>query len=220
MLKGLQKLPLYKRLLAQVVPVLLRKEQSPENPLLELYFYRGRYQLATADALYSDGEHYTPLKLGFKHIKKQLPDIKSVLVLGTGLGSAVQVMTKMGFSPDFTLVEYDNTVLKWAMEVMPPYAGAIKPICTNAQHFMLTNTDKYDLLVLDIFISRVVPAFATTEEFLTQCRNSINAGGKFIFNYIIQEKEEWHRVDAILRGVFPKCYCIDDGINRIIIATV
>lgn len=214
------KLSLYKRLLSQVIPVLLRKEQSQENPLLELYYYRGRYQLATADALYSDGEHYTPLKLGFKHIRKELPGVKSVLVLGTGLGSAVQVMKKMGFAPDFTLIEYDNTVLKWAMEVMPDYAGTIRPMCIDAQAFMQTNTTKYDLLVLDIFISRVVPAFVTTAYFLTQCRNSINNEGKLIFNYIIQEKEEWHRVDAILRSVFPKCYCIDDGINRIIIATV
>lgn len=202
------------------MPVLVNKTSTPENNLLELYYYRGRYQLATLDALYSDGVHYTPLKLGFRHIKHQLHAVKNVLVLGTGLASAPQIMTKMGYGPDFTLVEYDATVLKWAMELLPEYAGKIRPVCADAEKFMKENTTHYDLIVVDIFNSRVVPQFVTTKAFMEQCRNSLNPGGKLILNYIIQQNEEWHRADAILRSVFPQCYCIDNGINRIIIATV
>lgn len=213
-------LPLYKKLISYLVPVLVRKSTTAENPLLELYAYRGRYQLATFDAIYSDGQHYTPLNIAYKQIDNHLPQIKKVLVLGTGLGSAVQIMTKMGYSPDFTLIEYDNTILQWAMELMPEYKGVITPVCADAQQYMAANTQTYDLVVIDIFKSRVVPPFVTSQEFLTQCRNSINPGGHLIMNYIVQQNEEWHPIDAILRSVFPKCYCIDNSINRIIIATV
>lgn len=216
----MKQLPGYKKLLSYITPVLVYKTASAENPLLELFYYRGSYQLATMDALYSDGTRYRPLSIGFKHIKKDLPAVKDILVLGTGLGSGVQIMGRMGYTPHFTLVEYDNVILKMAMELLPEYGGKITPVCADAQVYMRTNTQKHDIVVVDIFNSRVVPQFVTTTEFLTQCRDSIRPGGHLIFNYIIQQKEEWHRVDAIIRSVFSKCYCIDDGINRIIITTV
>lgn len=213
-------LPFYKKLLSYLVPVLVRKTTTAENPLLELYAYRGRHQLATFDAVYSDGQQYTPLNIGYKQISTHLPKVKNVLVLGTGLGSAVQIMAKMGYAPDFTLIEYDNTILNWAMELMPKYNGNIKPVCADAKQYMAANMQTYDLVIIDIFNSRVVPPFVTSQEFLTQCRNSINHGGHLIMNYIVQQNEEWHPIDAILRSVFSKCYCVDNSINRIIIATV
>lgn len=213
-------LSLYKRVLSYVMPVLVRKGASEQNPLLELYYYRGRMQLATPDALYSDGEHYRPLRIGFKQIKSYLPEVKEVLVLGTGLGSAVQVMDRMGYHPDFTMLDHDGTVLKWALETLPGYGGQINPVCADAAEYMASNTSQYDLLVLDIFNSRVVPAFVTSAAFLTQCRSAIRPGGKMIMNYIVQRNEDWAQVDKTIRKIFPQCHCIDDGLNRIVIATV
>ncbi len=213
-------LTLYKRILSYFAPVLLRRGASDKNPLLELYYYRGRLQLATADALYSDGEHYRPLRIGFKHIKQYLPGVKNVLVLGTGLGSAVQVMARMGYQPDFTMLDHDKIVLQWAQEALPGYGGQITPVCADAQKYMAANDKVYDLVVIDIFNSRVVPAFVTSREFLTQCRNSTRPGGRLVMNYIIQRNEDWQQVDKVIRSVFPVCYCIDDGINRIVVATV
>lgn len=200
---------------------MVRKGASNENPLLELLYYRGRYQLATFDALYSDGNRYTPLRLALKKIRTELRGVKDVLVLGTGLGSAVQIMYNMGYSPRFTLVEHDSTVLKWAMELLPQlYPGQVTTICSDAKKYMSEHTAVHDLVIVDIFNSRLVPAFVTKEEFLTQCRGSIRPGGHFIFNYIIQNNEDWLPVDKTIRSVFPVCYCIDNGLNRIVIATV
>ncbi len=198
----------------------MRKGASDKNPLLELYYYRGRMQLATADALYSDGEHYRPLRIGFKQIESYLPEVKKVLVLGTGLGSAIQVMDKLGYQPDFTMVDHDSTVLKWALEALPGYGGQITPVCADAEEYMAGNTTPYDLLVVDIFNSRIVPAFVTTREFLALCRNSIRPGGKMVMNYIVQRNEDWAPVDKRLREAFPQCHCIDDGLNRVVVATV
>lgn len=216
----MQPIPLYKRLLSYLLPVQLLKTGSTENPLLELYYYRGRYQLATIDALYSDGTAYRPLQIGFTHLAKDLPTVEEVLVLGTGLASGVQIMAKMGYTPHFTLVEYDTVILKMAMDLLPDYKGKITPVCADARQYMADNVHQHDVVVVDIFNSRIVPQFVTTIDFLSQCRNALKPGGHMILNYIIQQNEEWHRVDAIIRSVFPKCYCIDDGINRIIIATV
>jgi predicted membrane-bound spermidine synthase len=213
-------LTLYKRLLSYITPVLLRKTSSDKNPLLELHYYRGRLQLATADALYSDGEHYRPMRIGFKQIRGFLPEVKQVLVLGTGLGSAVQVMDKMGYHPNFTMVDHDNTVLKWAMEALPGYGVQITPVCADAQQYMIENHRQFDLLIVDIFNGRIVPGFVMTPEFMNLCRNSIRPGGKMVMNYIVQRHEDWSPVDSTIRKVFPQCHCIDDGLNRVVVATV
>lgn len=213
-------LTIFQRILSYITPVLLRKTSSDKNPLLELQYYRGRLQLATSDALYSDGEHYRPLRIGFRQIKNFLPEVKNVLVLGTGLGSAVQVMDKMGFHPDFTMVDHDSTVLKWALETLPGYGAQITPVCADAKEYMAANSDVFDLLVVDIFNSRIVPGFVVSADFLAKCRNSIRPGGKMIMNYIVQRNEDWIPVDANIRKVFPQCHCIDDGLNRVVIATV
>lgn len=101
-------------------PVLIRRASSAVNPVLELYRYRGRWQLATADALYSDGGQYRPLLAAFRTLKPQLPAVKNMLVLGTGLGSAVQILHEMGHHPACTLVELDEKVLQWALELSAP----------------------------------------------------------------------------------------------------
>lgn len=207
-------------MLSYITPVLLRKTASDKNPLLELHYYRGRLQLATSDALYSDGEHYRPMRIGFRQIKAYLPEVKQVLVLGTGLGSAVQVMDKMGFHPYFTMVDHDSTVLQWALEALPGYGVQITPVCADAQEYMVNNSSKFDLIIIDIFNSRVVPGFVTTPSFLSLCHSAIRPGGKMIMNYIVQRNEDWAPVDNTIRKVFPRCHCIDDGLNRVVVATV
>src|ERR1044071_5243470 len=102
-------------------PIRIRKSSSALNPVLELYYYQGRYMLATKDAIYSDGEKYRPLVKAFELplLKSALGRVRNVLVLGTGLASAVHILNAKGFRPQFTLVEIDNLVLAWAREFLP-----------------------------------------------------------------------------------------------------
>lgn len=206
-----------KKLFSYLAPVQLRNSKGKENPFLELLYYRGQYQLATKDALYSDGDRYTPLKIAFKHIGTGLNNISNVLVLGTGLASAVHILSKKGYSPAYTLVEHDSLILQWALELLPEDSN-VTSVCADAQKYMTDHNTQYDMVIVDIFNSRNVPEFVTTHQFMTQCRNCINKEGYFVFNYIIQNMEDWQPIDTILREVFPQCYYIDDGINRIVVA--
>lgn len=216
----MQPIPFYKKLLSYIVPVRIEKTRGTENPYLELLYYRGQYQLATKDALYSDGDRYRPLNIAFTKINNVLGDVKSVLVLGTGIGSAVTILNKKGYQPAFTLVEYDATVLKIAVKHLGDFAERITPVCANAENFMNANKEQYDIVVVDVFNSRVVPEFVTTKKFLEQCRSAMHTQGYVILNYIVQEEEEWRKADTTIREVFPNSVCVDDGLNRIIIATV
>lgn len=215
------KIPLYKKIISFFHPVWIRgTKETGRDPELELLLYRGRWQLATGDAIYSDGDRYTPILVAYKALGNKLASVKNVLVLGAALGSAVEIMAKKGYSPDFTLVDNDPLVLAWANELMPPYEGAVELKQADARNYFDTDENKYDLLIVDVFTGRLVPDFITTGSFMQNCRQHINAGGSFVLNYIIQEGEEWERFKKVFEMIFPQNLIIKNGINRIMTATV
>ena len=145
-------------------------------------------QLATTDAIYSDGYRYEPALLAVDSLKAVLPSIKNVLVLGAGLGSMVRVVRHRGCNPGFTLVEKDKVVLQWAMEFFEADSSAlITPVCSDAQDFM------------------------------AQCRESLSPGGHVAFNYIINHAKEWEKVKTLFASVFPKHEVLSKDINRILV---
>jgi len=179
--------------------------------------YQNQYQLATDDALYSDGTRYRPLVLAFNEMKTSLTEVKSVLVLGTGLGSAVQILEGKKVSAEYTLVDIDKTVLNLARNYLPKRSG-LSFICADAVEFMKENTRKYDLVIVDVFLSRIVPGSVVARDFLSKCKAALNDGGYIVINYIISADNEWQRVFGNITSVFPDPQIIGSGINRIIVA--
>jgi spermidine synthase len=130
----------------------------------------------------------------------------------------VRVLHSKGCDPRFTLVENDKVVLEWALECLDEKKNpGIEPVCIDAQLFMLRNTAKYDLIFIDVFTGRIVPTFVTTPLFLEQCRNSLNAGGRIVLNYIINDDDQWKAVSDTFSTVFPRHHMLSLHINRILI---
>lgn len=214
-------IPLYKKILSYITPVVIRKGSGTANPVLELFLYKGQYQLATEDALYSDGDRYTPIRKACKAIKSDLPHINDVLVLGTGLGSSVYILSANGCYPNYTLVDKDSTVLEWAMELMPEQLKSkINTVNADAKEFLEGRTKQYDLIITDIFNSRVVPEFVTQEPFLQNCCRSLKEGGVWVLNYIVLTRENKKEILDRVGKVFPEKEVVNDGINMIVIARV
>jgi len=189
--------------------------------VLDLYLYRNQWQLATEDAWYSDGKRYRPLLTAFKQIREELAAVQHVLVLGTGLASAVQILEDMGFHPACTLVDIDRAILDLAIELMPGHnLSRIEPVCMDAQLFMQNNKELYPLIVCDIFLGRDVPGFVSSTAFLEQCKASLRPGGHFILNYIEKSKSLYQKICLLMDRVFPGYKRIEFGINKIFVASV
>jgi len=201
--------------------VLIRHAESTANPVIEIYLYRGRWQLATTDALYSDGNKYRPLLVAFKDMKQVLATVKQTLILGAGLGSAVSILNNMGFYPVITLVDIDTVVLQWALEFSDKNSPAkINPVSADAFEFVKNDKSSYDLLVIDIFLGRQVPEFVSSIEFLDLSKNRLRSGGALVLNYIINAEDEWRLMEKNFKQVFPYSKLINLGVNRVFIATV
>src|SRR6185312_16104180 len=167
----LQNISNYKRLLSYLYPVLINESQGEHA--VKLYLSRNQFVLSTDDTTYSDGYKYLPARAITHELKAFLPHVKKVLALGAGLGSMVRVLHKKGFYPSFTLVEKDNTILKWARDIFDlERLSDIKLVCNDAVNYIEQNTDKYDLIFVDVFIGRQVPSFVTSERFLNLCHQN------------------------------------------------
>ena len=200
------------------VPVSLLKTSSPFNESLEVVLYCNRFQLATQFALYSDGVKYLPAVRFVGAFRKSLLQVKDVLVLGTGLGSVVSVLRDSGIYPNFTLVELDEVVLDLAMQVHAvPKRGAITPLCENARVFMARNSNKFDLVFVDVFIGRLVPDFVRSAEFLRQCSNAVASKGLICINYIVDDPEEWEEFSETFKEVFADVKVLAFETNRLLV---
>jgi spermidine synthase len=181
--------------------------------------YRNRVQLATSDALYSDGTEYLPAIMVLKAVKVPISDIRSVLVLGTGLGSIVQIIEARGGKPEYTLVEKDDVVLNWAMELFDPRTSTrVTPVCVDARAFMQQNKKQFDLIFIDVFSGRVVPEFVYSTEFLECCRNSTSVNGYVAMNFIINNDVEWEKAQHSFNKVFQVVTVVRKHINRVFVA--
>lgn len=159
-----------------------------------------------------------PANAVIRHLKDAIPKVKKVLVLGAGLGSMVNIIRKKGCDPYFTLVENDKVVLQWALEFLPEGGSAkIEPVCMDAMAFMNRNTTLYDLIFIDIFSSREVPRFVTTEAFLLQCRDSLAQNGHVAFNYMVNDPGDWVQVQQVFTAVFVHHKILDLGVNKVFI---
>jgi spermidine synthase len=196
----------------------LRRSAGDVNEHLEIFLHQNRLRLTTPDAIYSDGNHYLPAVASVNHLKAFLPAVNNVLILGCGLGSIVQLMRAKGYSPHFTIVEIDKVVLQWAMEFFEERdIFKIKSVCADAKEFMARNAAKYDLIFVDVFNGRAVPEFVYTPVFLRHCRDGLSGCGRLVFNYIINDPEQWETVKDNFSETFPGYHTLNLDVNRILV---
>jgi spermidine synthase len=210
----------WKRIESYLFPVSIRKGSSTLNPVLELFYYQGRYILATQGAVYSDGNKYRPILKAFNTpgLKRQLPRLKKVLVLGTGLASAVHILHSKNFNPEVRLVEIDATVLAWAKEFLPETAKPhVHAVHDDAFAFIVKDTSVYDLIIVDIFFGRIVPEQVTSSAFIRHCKARLNPDGFLVLNYMERPNEGPGKAKAALEAAFNSVTEICFGINRVYI---
>lgn len=210
-----------KRLLSYLIPVTVANSSGSENKFLEFILYRNQWQLATEDALYSDGDRYQPYRIAFKNIPRQrLAQVSDCLILGTGLGSIVQILHgRYQCNARFSLVEYDEKILQWAMESLSSKGiTGMEPHCANAADFVKTHKKQYDLICIDIFSGREVPSVFTEQDFLLRSKKLLKPGGIWIMNYIINDVKETMDYLRNVKEIFPYVEIIEKEQNRILIA--
>ena len=130
-------------------------ESAPSeiNPHLYVSLSRGRYQLSTANAIYSFEDLYDNFFDAFKQIDLDKYPIKNVLVLGLGLGSIPLMLEKnFGKKYNYTAVEIDESVIYLSSKyALPQLKSNIQMICADAFAFVMQTEQKFDLICIHFY---------------------------------------------------------------------
>lgn len=217
------KLPRWKVWLSYVFEQHLESTSSEYNPDLSVSLVKGRYQLNTANAVYSFADLYTNFRRAFHQLEIKKQPVSDVLVLGLGLGS-IPYMLERVFDCHFnyTAVEIDEEVLYLANKyALPEIASPIEMITADAFSFAAQCETQYDLICMDIFLDDRIPEDFETLDFLADLRRMLSPQGILLYNRLAYSETDKAQSQAFFddafRKIFPDGGIIDVGSNWILV---
>jgi len=169
----------------------IESRETAYNDVINLCLVRGRFQLYTENAIYSFEDYYDNFYQTFKKINLDLLPGNQVLILGYAMAS-IPLMLENKFNRNFeyTGIEIDEEILDLANTyILPRLESKQTLICTDAKIFVETNTEKYDMICVDLFIDNIIPQKFETENFLKQLKEKLNPGGVLLYNRLANDNE-------------------------------
>lgn len=213
--------PTWKKYLSYFYEFHIESAPSEINPHLYVSLSRGRYQLSTANAIYSFADLYDNFTLTFQKI--HLPDtVQDVLILGFGLGSIPYMLEKkFDKNYQYTAVEIDENVLYLANKyTLPELTSAITMMPADAFAFVHYCHDTFDLICMDVFLDDIVPENFESEQYLEQLATLLNPKGILLFNKLAATKDDRTQAAQFVetfKKVFPKGAYLDVNGNWMLI---
>lgn len=209
----------YKRFVSYFWPIRIYTNHLTGDDFLEILLYQNRWQLATDDALYSDGDRYAPFRIAFNNINSsELKNAYSCLVLGAGLGSIAQILHKYNNKVSYTFVDNNTTILQWtATYLKSKKIQQTLFIHKDVNEFLNQCSQNFDIICMDIFKGRVVPPSVLQERVLQQCKNLLNENGYFVMNYMVHDTDELHELKQMIASNFSSVQIVEKRENRIFI---
>lgn len=201
----------------------IESASSDHNPHLYVSLANGRYQLCTANAIYSFEDRYDNYRKAFTRIDLEQLAGKEVLLLGLGLGS-IPIMLEKIFDQElyYTAVEIDEAVIELASKyALPDIMSPVELICTDALAYVSQQPATFDLICMDVFLDDVVPESFEKNLFLEDLKSMLNPKGLLLFNRLAatakDKKDSQQFFEESFLPVFPKGAYMDVGGNYILV---
>ncbi len=200
-------IPFWKYYLSFLTEVHIESAPSEHNPHLYVSLRKGRYQLSTANAIYSYADLYSNFRDAFHQIQLPKLPIENVLLLGFGLGSIPYMLEKkFQLNYHYTAVEIDENVLYLANKyVLPDLTSSISMIASDASIFVSYCQEQFDLICMDIFLDDTIPDIFETEAYLLQLKNLLSPKGILLFNKLALTEKDIENCQSFL-PLFLSCF--------------
>lgn len=217
------KQPLWKRWLSYLTEIHIESAPGEINPHLYISLKNGRYQLSTANAIYSYDDLYDNFFEVFKKINWASTQIQKVLILGYGTGSIPYMLEKnWGFNFEYTAIEKDENVLYLANKyTQDQIQSKIVFICADALHYVNQSNEQFDLICMDIFLDDKIPPQFKTRDYLTKLSQQLKAQGILLYNTLASLEQDIAEAEAFYKdefqAVFPHSEKLEVGENFILV---
>lgn len=202
--------------LSYLFPVRIKDYFSKHSGKLEISLVDGKKVLDTASSNYSYGSLQRILEYGLRQIGFD-EKTQTILLLGLGGGSFIQTV-RGPFKSDahITAVEIDQDIIDIAHNEFDIGSyGNIRIVHADAMDFVAGCREKFDLVVVDIFIIDTVPDAFTRPFFLEKINSLLNPEGKLLFNLIKETTPDGltKQMKDCLRDADSRTWKID-GVER------
>ncbi|MCB0452432.1 MAG: fused MFS/spermidine synthase [Aequorivita sp.] len=159
-----------------------RRFPSKINGTLEVTYVNGKKVLDTENANYSYGSLQKILEFGLT--KVDLKSVENLLLLGMGGGSVIySLRNTFEYTKNIVAVEIDPEVIKLAKEEFGiTTSKKLQIIEGDAFQFVKNSTEKFQLIIIDLFIDITVPPVFYEKDFCKNITNVLQNEGSFIFN--------------------------------------
>lgn len=208
-----------KKMISYVVDLPVEKVQSQFSGEVQVALSEGQYKLSTQNAIYSFGKKYTSFSVAFKKIDINQQPIKTVLVLGFGLGSVVDLLEHHPTIELITAVDADAVIITLAKKYLQTSLKRnTNFVCSDAAAFVYDNTEKYDVVLFDVFIDNETPMPFMQKDFLLALKKCVNKNGILLFSKIDDShisKIENQQFEAVFTSVFAESFSINTNGNKV-----
>jgi spermidine synthase len=188
-----------RQILSYLYPIVIHKQPGILSSSLEVTLENGCLVLNSATANYSFGHLHTVFENAFKKNKLERRKPDNALLLGFGGGSVSEILLNdYEFDIPIKAVEYDQEVISLYEKYFKDDPGEnIDLIHAEAYDYILQSSEKFALIVIDLFIDTDTPTRFSGERFMRKSCSMLKPGGILFVNRIGQTpvaREEKKRI--------------------------
>lgn len=213
--------PLFKRLGSFLIDQVVERSSSPYNKTLEVCLSSGKLVLNSSKVNLSFGELDNVFRSAFDQIHLHKRDWEQVLLLGVGAGNVVQILSQFEQKFELTGVEIDPEVIRLANK----YFGLknyerVDILVQDALQYIKESTQRFDLIIVDLFIDENIPEEAQQDAFLLRCAQALKPRGMLMFNRLMHTKKLQKASEAFtarMQEVLPGSRYLKTHTNRMLI---
>jgi len=186
-------------------------------------------ELYSGGALQSAIDLQYPHKLALKNLAALMgilmfmPEPKQVLVLGIAGGSLLHFFQHHYLQCHLNAVEIDVELLELMHTHMhlPKANDQVTYVIDDARHYMQHCQQKFDLIIVDLFIDNKSPRWLLDAESMQSIHRCLSDNGGVAYNLMISSEHEFNQYYRDLRHVFNRrtlCLPVDDLDNTLAFA--
>lgn len=185
------KIPFVYKLLSWIFPFNLEKIASKYSEILEVNLQYGKLVVDSPNANYSYGNLHLIFQKAFQRVNFIKEKHYDVLILGFGAGSIAQILhQELQIEHKVIGVEIDPKMIYIAKKYFSnSFSNNTKIIEKDANAFMMTNHQKFDLVTIDLFIDLAIPSIFEQLDFIEKVKQTLQPNGILIWNTIAENAQ-------------------------------
>lgn len=118
--------------------------------------------------------------------------VKRILVLGVGGGTVIHLLHKIFPKAAITGVEIDPVMIDLGKKYFGLDRSLVNVFQADAHKYVHKYVQKraqpFDLIIIDLFVGREIPAFVSSKQFLKELRRLKGESGRIIINYLREQE--------------------------------